>query len=79
MRIAWAIAAGFVLSGCGVSIERQLAQQDAECRTWGAPPGTQAYAQCRALVMQRDQAERERKSAVGAQMLGIGSGMMSGH
>jgi hypothetical protein len=31
----------------------QMAQQDVECKSWGAEPGSQAYMQCRAINYQK--------------------------
>jgi hypothetical protein len=46
MRTITAIALAGLLGGC-VSAQQLAAQDDAKCQSYGAAPGTPAYANCR--------------------------------
>jgi len=61
------VTAGIALGGCQ-SFHAQ--QADAECRSYGAKPGTDAYVNCRVAVEQ----SRQRKKAI---LLGAGLGLLA--
>jgi hypothetical protein len=69
------VALVLMVSGCQ-SVADRRSQDDAECRSWGAQPGTTVYAQCRAAQMQNrtqnaaiDQQHRASMGLIGAALL----------
>lgn len=48
------------LAGCMKTAEQRVAEDDAKCRSYGVPVGSQGYVLCRA---QLDQAHADRKTA----------------
>lgn len=69
LRFIVAISALTIVTGCAEYQERQrqeaIANQpappdhDAQCRSFGAVPGTPTYVQCRMQLQQQDEARRQ--------------------
>ena len=71
------VAAAISLTGCSYFEEQRVADfqaiergDDAQCRSYGAVPGSPAYINCRTLVAnQRSAAEAQKDAVVGAYLL----------
>src|SRR5260370_33497533 len=74
-RSAVALAAGLMLSSCAQWQAERDAQQaaaiaandDGQCRSYGAAPGSQAYIQCR---MNLDNQRAQMRTALASQLIG---------
>lgn len=47
LRVVFVLGLGLAAASCGVRPEVQMAQDDQECQSMGAQPGSQPYLQCR--------------------------------
>jgi len=78
MRAVFAVALVATLAGCQTmsptSLEAQ-AEDETLCKSYGTVPGTNAYAECRILLLQQRQyADAERRSsmmATGAMLMTV--------
>jgi hypothetical protein len=80
MRTALLLLLGVTLTGCVTAEERmraQIARQDAECKSWGAEPGSQKYMPCRAIISQREAAQEELQRERSMALVGMGAAMMA--
>jgi hypothetical protein len=59
-------ASVLLLAGCSASREQLAARDDAECLSYGAKPGSDAYVQCRAMKGQSHAAQERQDSAMAA-------------
>ena len=70
LRVGAVIALAITMSGCAeYQAERAQAMadnDDAQCQSYGAQPGTQAYIQCR---MNLDNQRAQMRTAIASQML----------
>ena len=68
MRIIFVIVAAVTLAGCamGPTPQQVAAGDDAECRSYGAAPGTDAYFNCR---MAKDRQRQQNRAALAAALI----------
>lgn len=75
IRCAAVVAAAFILSSCAEyearrqqeQAQAQAAQDNAQCSSYGAAPGSQAYIQCR---MNLDNQRAQMRAALASQLMG---------
>jgi outer membrane biogenesis lipoprotein LolB len=78
MKLILILLAAATLTGCvqynarrqAESVQMQMGDDDAHCRSYGAQPGSSAYVQCRMnLDQMHAQGQQQRRAILGAYLL----------
>ncbi|MQT11950.1 hypothetical protein [Segnochrobactrum spirostomi] len=82
--LAALVGLGFALAAGGCMTREQLAQKNAQqvdeiCAAHGLQPGTQAYTNCRAKVVEKQQQDEARRQADWESTAAIATGANSGN